>query len=65
MCSTSEDVHYESGTSSEQARMCSKSKAHFQYKQGCAIRIVHIISTSKDVQYKRVDHQALVQGAQP
>ena len=32
MCSASEDVQYESGTSSAQAKMCSKGKAHHQYK---------------------------------
>ena len=51
MCSTSEDMQYESGKYSVQARMCSTNQAHHQYKRGCAVRIRHI-STSKDVQYK-------------
>ena len=40
--------------------MCSTSE-DVQYKQGCAVRIRHIISAIKDVQYKQVDHQVLVQ----
>ena len=52
MCSTSEDVQYESGTPSVHARMCSTNQAHLQYKRGCAVRIMHIFSTSEDVQYK-------------
>ena len=62
MCSTSDDMQYESGTSSVQVRMCSMSEAHLQYKRECAAGIRHIISTRKDVQYKRVDHQVLVGG---
>ena len=42
--------------------MCSANHAHVQYKWGCAVQIRHIISTSEDVQCKRVDHQVLVQG---
>ena len=41
-------------------RMCSASE-DMQYKRGCAVRIRHIVSTSKDVQYKQVDNQVLVQ----
>ena len=29
----------------------------------CAVRIRHIISTSKDVQYKQVNHQVLLSGS--
>ena len=32
MCSTSEDVQYESSRSSVSARMCSTNQAHHQYK---------------------------------
>ena len=38
MCSMTEDVQYESGTSSVQARMCNTNQAHRQYKQGCAVQ---------------------------
>ena len=55
--------------------MCSTSKAHLQYKRGCAVRVKHIIiSMNEYVQYKqgtssvqermrstgKVDHQVLV-----
>ena len=34
---------------------------YVQYKQGCAVRIKNIlISISKNVQYKQVNHQVLV-----
>ena len=36
--STSEDVQYESGISSVEARMCSTSVAHLQYERGYAVR---------------------------
>ena len=49
-------MQYESGTLSVQVRMCSTSKAHLQYKPGCAVGIRHIFSMSEDVQYKQVDH---------
>ena len=50
--STSEDVQYESGTSSVQARMCSTNQVHLPYKPGCAIPIRHILRTSEDVLYE-------------
>ena len=50
--STSEDVQYESGTSSVQARMCSTNQAHLPYKRGCAVPIRHILRTSEVVQYE-------------
>ena len=53
ICSTSEDVQCESGTSSVQARMCSTSKVHLHYKQGCTVRIRRIFSASEDLQYKQ------------
>ena len=49
---TSEDVQYESGTSSVQARMCSTNQAHPPYKRGCAVRIRHIFRTSENVLYE-------------
>ena len=33
---------------------------YVHYGKGCALEIRHVISASKDVQYKRVDHQILV-----
>ena len=48
MCSISEDVQYDQGTSSIQAGMCSTNQAHHQ-------------STSEDVQHKQVDRQIFVQ----
>ena len=53
-------MQYEQETFSVQARMCSRSEAHLstsedeQYESGTL--------SSEDLQYKRVDHQALVQG---
>ena len=38
MCNTNDAVHYESGTSSVQARMCSRSQAHHHYKRGCEVQ---------------------------
>ena len=37
MCSTGEDLQYQSGTSLVQARMWSMSKAHLEHKGGCAV----------------------------
>ena len=48
-----EDVQYERGTSSVQARMCITSQSHLQYKRGCVVQIRHILSKSQDVQYKQ------------
>ena len=45
-----------------QARMCSTNQAHHHYERGCAVRVRLSFSTSENVQYKRVDHQVLVQG---
>ena len=55
-------MHYDIGTSSVQARMCSTSKAYFQYERGCAVQIRNIFNTSEDVQYKQAGHKVLVQG---
>ena len=49
MCSISEDVQYDQGTSSIQAGMCSTNQAHHQ-------------STSEDVQHKQVDRQIWYRG---
>ena len=37
-------------------------QANLQHKQSRAVQIRHIFSTIKDVQYKQVNHQVLVQG---
>ena len=50
--SISEDVQYESGTSSVQAGICSRNQVKHQYKRECAVRIGRIFSTSDHMQYK-------------
>ena len=47
MCSTSEDVQYES----VQARMCSTND-HIFITRGCTVRARHIFGTNEDVQYE-------------
>ena len=37
-------------------------QVHVQYDRDCLVPIRHIISASKNVQQKQVDHQVLVQG---
>ena len=62
MCNISEDVQYESGTSSVRARMRSTNQAHLQHEQEYAEPIKHIFSMREDEQYKQIYHQVLVQG---
>ena len=69
---TSQDVKYEAGTSSVQARMCIINQAHqytykpgcasmkqadHQYKPGCAVLARPIIIINEDVQYKQAHFQ--------
>ena len=62
MCSTSEDVQCESGTSSVQARMCSTSQARHQYKRGYAVQIRELSIRERMYSTNHEDHQILVWG---
>ena len=64
MCSTSEDVQYESGISSVQARMCMCmiSKYMISASEDVYYESGKIISTSEVCSTNKVNHHVLVQG---